>query len=101
MIIVDTALAKCHENGSPIRVGMLGAGFMGRAIALQICNFVQGMELVAISNRHLDGATTAYSQAGVEDVCAVETVAQLEEAVSVGRYAVTDNGLLLCEAARF
>jgi len=30
MIIVDRALKKREEEGKPIRVGMIGAGFMGR-----------------------------------------------------------------------
>ena len=59
MIIVDSALRKRQEEGQPIRVAMVGAGFMARGIALQICNVVPGMELVAISNRHLEGATRA------------------------------------------
>ena len=35
MIIVDTALQKREAEGQPIRVAMVGAGFMGRGIALQ------------------------------------------------------------------
>ena len=31
MILVDTALARREQEGGPIRVGMIGAGFMGRA----------------------------------------------------------------------
>ena len=33
MILVDTALVRCQDNGSLIRVGMFGAGFMARGIA--------------------------------------------------------------------
>ena len=51
MIIVDKALQKRHEDKNPIRVGMIGAGFMGRGIAIQIVKLVHGMELVLISNR--------------------------------------------------
>lgn len=99
MIIVDKALEKRHMEGNPIRVAMVGAGFMARGIALQICRFVPGMELVAISNRHLDGAKRAYLEAGVENFEIVETVAQLENCVAKKQYAVTDNALLLCQAA--
>ena len=48
MIIVDTALKQREAAGDPIRVAMIGAGFMGRGIALQICRFTPGMKLVAI-----------------------------------------------------
>jgi len=98
MIIVDSALEKRERDGNPIRVAMVGAGMMGRGIALQIFSAVPGMELVAISNRHLDGARQAYTQADVEDAQVVETVARLEEVLSRGQHAITEDPMLLCEA---
>ena len=38
MIIVDRALQARAAAGNPIKVGMIGAGFMGRGIANQIIN---------------------------------------------------------------
>jgi predicted homoserine dehydrogenase-like protein len=98
MIIVDTALARREEEGRPVRVGMIGAGFMARGIALQILQSVRGMRLVAIANRHLDGAVRAYREAGVEDVRAVSSVGEVEDAVARGQHAVTEDALLLCQA---
>ena len=98
MIIVDSALEKRHKAGKPIRVAMIGAGFMGRGIVLQIQTSVPGMELVVISNRHLEAAKNAYRQAGVEVFSEVETVAQLEEAIANGRYAVTQDAMIACRA---
>jgi predicted homoserine dehydrogenase-like protein len=98
MIIVDNALKKRHAENHPIRVAMIGAGFMGRGVALQILNYVQGMELVAISNRHLDGAKKAYQDAGIDDVHIVGTVAQLEEDIAGRHYAITEDAMLLCQA---
>lgn len=97
MIIIDKALQKRAGENNPIRVAMVGAGFMARGIALQICNYVPGMELVAIANRTLDNAHRAYREAGRDSV-AVDTVSQLESVISRGQYAVTDNPLLVCEA---
>jgi predicted homoserine dehydrogenase-like protein len=48
MIIVDRALRAREEEGRPIRVGMLGAGFMAQGLANQIRNSVPGMNIVAI-----------------------------------------------------
>jgi predicted homoserine dehydrogenase-like protein len=98
MIIVDSALAKRHEEGKPVRVAMVGAGFMGRGIALQILSAVKGMSLVAVSNRHLGDARRAYHEAGVEAVQVVETVTQLESAIAKGQYAITEDAMLLCQA---
>ncbi|MFZ5917483.1 MAG: NAD(P)H-dependent oxidoreductase [Chloroflexota bacterium] len=98
MIIVDKALERRHEEGKPVRVAMMGAGYIGRGIALQILSAIKGMRLVAISNRTLSEAERAYRQAGVDAVATVETAAQLEEAIVRGKYAITDNPMLLCEA---
>ena len=98
MFIVDTALKARAEAGKPIKVGMIGAGFMGRGIANQIANSVPGMELVAIFNRNLDGAKRAYTEAGIETFQVVNTVADLEASVAQGKYAVTDDAMLLCRA---
>ena len=48
MIIVDRALRRLEEEGRPLKVAMVGAGFMARGIANQIVNSVPGMRLAAI-----------------------------------------------------
>ena len=98
MIIVDRALQECLAAGNPVRVGMIGAGFMGRGITNQIVNSVPGMKLVAIANRHLEGAKRAYTEAGVEEVVEIETVTALEETIALGQYAITEDAKLLCQA---
>ncbi len=98
MIIVDKALAKCEHDKTPIRVAVIGAGFMGQGIAYQLVRVVPGMRLVAISNRRLERAQQAYRDVGVEDVQVVETVAELEDSIAKGRYAVTEDASLLCRA---
>ncbi|MEH2292463.1 NAD(P)H-dependent oxidoreductase [Nostoc sp.] len=98
MIIIDRALQARAAADNPIKVGMIGAGFMGRGIANQIVNSVPGMELVAISNRQIDAAKQAYSEAGIEDIQVVATVSELEDAIANGKYAVTEDAKLLCRA---
>lgn len=98
MIIVDRALAARDQAGKPVRVGLIGAGFMGRGIANQIVNAVPGMVLAAVANRHLDGALRAYLEAGVEHVVTAEGPAKLQQAVANGEPVVTDDATLLCRA---
>lgn len=98
MIIVDTALEKRQREGNPVRVALVGAGYMGRGIALSIVTGVGGLRLVAISNRTLSEAEQAYRQAGVTSVQCVDTVTQLENAISGDKYAITQNPMLLCQA---
>ncbi len=98
MILVDKALEEREQQGRPVRVAVVGAGYMGRGIALTIFTPMKGMRLVAMSNRTISEAERAYRQAGVDSVVRVETVAQLEDAIARNRYAITDDALLLCQA---
>lgn len=98
MIIVDTALAERERAGNPIRVGIIGAGFMGRGMALQIITAIKGMEVVAISNRTLSQAERAYNDAGIESYNRVDSVSALEKSISDGKPAVTQDPMLVCKA---
>ena len=98
MIIVDKALAKRQQDNNPIRVAMIGAGFMGRGVALQILNSVPGMDLVAISNRRIEGARRAYAEAGADHVETVDSDNRLANAIAKKKYAVTEDALMLCRA---
>ena len=98
MIIIDRALKRRAEEGRPIRVAMVGAGAMGRGLARQIATVVPGMDLVAISSRRLEGAARCYREAGIEDLSVVDSPAALEGLIRAGRFAVTDDPFVLCQA---
>lgn len=98
MIIVDTALARRAEAGNPVRVALVGGGYMARCIALQFATAVRGMRLVAIANRTVDKAVRAYRDAGVDEVVHAVSLASLEDAIARGRFAVTDDAMLVCQA---
>jgi predicted homoserine dehydrogenase-like protein len=98
MIIVDRALEARAEAGRPIRVGLVGAGALGQALARQMIGSCQGMRLVAISNRHIDAAAAAYAGAGVDAVQRVESSSALDDAISKQGYAVADDPAVLCQA---
>ena len=77
-----------HSSAASGRTGPFAWADRGRVhgpgIALQLLQFTTGMRLVAVANRHLDGAAQAYREAGVADVRAVEKRAQLEGAIARG-----------------
>ena len=99
MIIVDTALRARAAEGRPIRVGMIGAGFMARAIANQIINITPGMELAAIYARRLDQAVAAFQYATPDLTPAIgSTPESVAVAVAADRPVVTDDPFLLCGA---
>jgi predicted homoserine dehydrogenase-like protein len=98
VILVDRALERRLAEAGPIRVGMVGAGFMGKGIALQILGSTPALRLVAIANRDVERARSAYTEAGADDVVTVQSVGELEDAAAAGRHAVTDDPQLLCES---
>lgn len=99
MIIVDTALQKRAAEGKPIKVGMIGAGFMGSGIALQIAESVPGMELVAIANRNPQKAIDAFAQTmDASLVVRADTKAQIENAIRAGKPVVTADPAALASA---
>ena len=98
MIIIDTALKKRAAQGNPVRVGLIGAGYIGRGTTLQIEKYLPGMTVSAIANRTLENARLAYREADIEDIRTAESVAQVEESIKAGRKVVTEDPALLCRA---
>jgi predicted homoserine dehydrogenase-like protein len=98
MIIVDNALRQRAQEGHPIRVGMIGAGFMAQGLANQIVNTVPGMSLAAVYGRRMDRAVDVWRHAGRED--SVDATAQnaFEDAVRADRAVVTEDPFLLCRS---
>ncbi len=97
-MIIDTALEKKEKECRPIRVGVIGAGFMGRGVALQLLASPIGMRLAAISNRTIARAQQVLCDGGVSDFRTVDTTSQLEESIWRGEYCATEDPLLLCDA---
>ena len=100
MILIDRMLSARHVEDRPIRVAMVGAGFMGRGIALQMLQSVKGMRLVAIANRHVAAAERAYREAGAENVRHVDSIAQLDDAIERGEYSITADPTLVCRSTQ-
>ena len=100
MIIVDTSLEKRENIVKPIRVGLLGAGYMGRGLAIQITTaFRTGMRMSAIFNRDISKAHTAYEQAGITDAVVTDSVASLEKAIGNNKPAICEDALAICRAS--
>jgi len=81
---VDTALRDREVSGRPIRVGMVGAGATGRAIALQLATPVPGIRLVAIANRTAEHARRAFREADIAEWRHVDTPRAAAAAIDAG-----------------
>lgn len=97
---VDTVLREREAAGRPIRVGMVGAGATGRAIALQLGTPVPGIRLAAIANRTLGNAERAFREAKIHDWSRVSSARDAEQTIARGIPALTDDPTVLttCEA---
>lgn len=91
MIITDTLLARRQADADPVKVALVGAGFIGRNLTNQITHHVPGMQVVAIVARRLEQAVGALAFAGVENPQHVETPAALDAAIRSGTPAVTQD----------
>ena len=98
MIITDKLLANLEKNKKPIRVGLVGAGFMGKGIILQLVKYSNGINLVAVSNRTLKKAVDALKASGVKKISLVKTTADFNKSVNKNIMTVTDNPYLLCRS---
>ena len=97
MILVDTALRRREEEGRPIRVGIVGAGFQGAAIVRQIVTVTPGMMVVALANRNIGTAREAFETLGVTPRLCDSRLA-IEAAIASGQPAVTEDAIGLAEA---
>ncbi len=95
MIIVDNALKAREAQGLPIRVAVLGAGFMAQGLTNQITNSVPGMRMVAAFNRRGQRALDVFTYAGRNDAVMATTQGQVEDAIREGKPVVTEDAFLL------
>jgi len=98
MIIVDTALAERKAAGNPVRVGLVGGGFMARGITFQVLGHMEGLTIAAIANRTIEHAVEAFRDAGVENPVEVHTPEEVDEHVRAGRHVVTDDPAVLAQS---
>ncbi len=98
--MVDTVLRERENQGRPIRVGMIGAGATGRAIALQLGTPVPGIRLAAIANRTLAHGERAFREAGITEWSRAGSAREAESAIGRGLPVLTDDPSLLtsCDA---
>jgi len=98
--MIDTVLLERESKRQPIRVGMVGAGAEGRAIALQLGSPVPGIRLVGIANRTLEHGEEAFSQAGIAGWRRSPSCIEAEKAIAAGNPVLTDDPSILtaCDA---
>ena len=100
MVIVDNALRARQEQGKPIRVAILGAGFMSQGLTNQIVHSVPGMRMVALFSRQVKKGFHIYNYASFSDIVIATTQDQLEDAIRAGKPVVTEDAFLLARSSQ-
>src|SRR5262249_40689267 len=98
MLLVDNALRAREEQGKPIRVGIVGAGFMSKGLTNQIAHSTPGIRIIAVSNREPQRALDVLRYAGFEVTRLVNSQSQFDAEIEAGKPAATDDALLLCRS---
>lgn len=98
MMVVDTLLAQRQAEGRPVRLGLVGAGFMARGLINQVVNSTPGMQLTVVCNRTPTRASAAVMEAGATPEVA-ESLRDVERIASSGSVAITDDVDLVAGSA--
>ena len=98
MLLVDNALRAREEQGRPVRVGIVGAGFMSQGLTNQIAHSTPGMRIMAISNRKPKRALDVLRYAGFEGTRLTNSQSQFDAELGAGKPAATEDALLLCRS---
>lgn len=91
MVLVDTFLNRREDSNNSIRVGVVGAGEMGKGLINQIHRHTNGMEVSVTYSRNMEKVLDCYNLAGIENFEIVETQEDLDEAMSLGIPSITQN----------
>lgn len=97
---IDRALSELEAEERYIRVGIIGSGATGRAIALQLGTPVPGIRLVGIANRTPAHGERAYREAGFTEWKWAEETGAASEFIHRGLPVLTDDStvLIACDA---
>jgi predicted homoserine dehydrogenase-like protein len=98
LFLIDNALRMREEQRKPIRVAIVGAGFMSQGLTNQIAHSTPGMRVVAVSNRKPQRALEVLRYAGFDEAIAVETQRALDAEIEADRPVATADAFLVCRS---
>jgi len=86
-------------TGKPIRIGLIGSGMMGTDIVTQVLH-MKGITVAAIADLNTQAAVAALQAAhhAPDAHRLVDSQERLDQAISDGRMAITQNAALVCQS---
>lgn len=98
MIIVDKALEARAAQRNPVKVAILGGGFMAQGLTNQIVNSVPAISMVALYSRKPQKAIDVLNYSGLEDPIESTTQNQLDDAIRGRKPVFTQDAMLLARS---
>lgn len=91
-------LLEREEAGNPIRLGLVGCGQMGSGL-VHVTGKMSGMNTLAISDIDVNRPLYELKSIGVpeSEICVTNNRGEAEDALSKGKYLVTEDGILLTQ----
>ncbi len=101
MYEIDKKLEQLQAQGSPIHVGLIGAGQMGTDIVAQVECMV-GMEIAVVVDLKTETAAKAYKLSGFKGaVVETDDLKVAEKAIADGKKVATTNYEIAIQASRY
>src|SRR5947208_3006054 len=94
-MFVDTAMRDRETKNRPVRVGVVGAGAAGRAVALQLGTPPPGIRLAGVANRTPANGERSLQEAGFSKWHRADSARDAEAAISSGKVVLTEDPAVL------
>ncbi|MBC7236610.1 MAG: NAD(P)-dependent oxidoreductase [Chloroflexi bacterium] len=93
----ESLLRMCAAEDNPIRVGIIGAGKFGTALAVQISR-MRGIVVAVVADIDQQHALHAYTAGGYRqtDITLASNVVDLDQAIYKGEPVIVEDGSLVC-----
>ena len=92
MINMNRKLLKWEAEGKTIKVGVIGAGQMGRSMTVEMVR-MHGIKPVVLCDMVIENAINAFKSAGVaeDDIARAKTLEEANRYAEAGRYVVCED----------
>ncbi len=91
MIGLNTELIERHNQGKPVRIGLIGAGQMGVDVVAEVTQ-MKGIDVVITADIDLERAKNAYNIAGAAgEIVQANSASEADKLVLAGKKVYTDD----------
>lgn len=99
MLNLNSKLKERQQNGEVIKMGLVGAGQMGKGMVSQVMS-MKGMIPAIVVDINIDNAVESYTLAGVnkEDIVVTSSLREANSAMEKGKFVASDNADIPAQA---